>query len=248
MYAIARAKRIKDNGKFSQMCQHNLRDNTNHEKNIDPEKSHKNEIFIDKLNLSNGGEYSQKLENYYKSKDVKSRKNSVVAMEFVLTASPEFFKNNSKSEEWTKHQIEFIRKEWGDNCKLAVVHKDETTKHFHVVVSTEETKTQRFKNRYGEGEKSVTSLNAKRFNRQYLIDLQTRYAKHNEKFGLRRGVKNSEANHQDLKQHRYDVAEAQNADYTKEINSFIDKTFNEKTLFGPKNMVLMRLKRVNTLC
>ena len=94
----------------------------------------------------------------------------------------------------------------------------------------------------------MTSLNAKRFNRQYLIDLQTRYAKHNEKFGLRRGVKNSEANHQDLKQHRYDVAEAQNADYTKEINSFIDKTFNEKTLFGPKNMVLMRLKRVNTLC
>ena len=45
-------------------------------------------------------------------------------MEFVLTSSPEFFKNNSKSEEWTKHQIEFIRKEWGDNCKLAVVHKD----------------------------------------------------------------------------------------------------------------------------
>ena len=92
------------------------------------------------MNLSNGGEYSQKLENYYKSKDVKSRKNSVVAMEFVLTASPEFFKNNSKSEEWTKHQIEFIRKEWGDNCKLAVVHKDETTKHFHVVVSTEKPK------------------------------------------------------------------------------------------------------------
>ena len=37
MYAIARAKRIKDNGKFSQMCMHNLRDDTKHEKNIDPE-------------------------------------------------------------------------------------------------------------------------------------------------------------------------------------------------------------------
>ena len=71
-------------------------------------------------------------------------------MEFVLTASPEFFKDNKKSEEWTRHQVEFIRKEWGDNCKLAVVHKDESTEHFHVIVSTEETKTQRFKNRYGE--------------------------------------------------------------------------------------------------
>ena len=74
MYAILRTKKITDNAKFSQMCQHNLRDNNNHEKNIDPSKSHRNEIFIDKLNLSNGREYSQKLENYYKSKDVKLRK------------------------------------------------------------------------------------------------------------------------------------------------------------------------------
>ena len=41
----------------------------------------------------------------------------------------------------------------GDNCKLAVIHKDESTDHIHVIISTEETKTQRFKNRYGEGEK-----------------------------------------------------------------------------------------------
>ena len=106
----------------------------------------------------------------------------------------------------------------------------------------EETKTQRFKNRYGEGEKSVTSLNAKRFDRKYLIDLQTRYAKHNEKFGLKRGVRNSEANHKDLRQHRKDVADAQNADYTKEINSFINKTFNEKTLFGPKKYGVDEIK------
>ena len=63
------------------------------------------------------------------------------------------------------------------------------------------------------------------------------------KFGLKRGVRNSEANHKDLRQHRKDVADAQNADYTKEINSFINKTFNEKTLFGPKNMVLMKSKK-----
>ena len=107
------------------------------------------------MNLSNGGEYSQKLENYYKSKDVKSRKNSVVAMEFVLTASPEFFKNNSKSEEWTKHQIEFIRKEWGDNCKLAVVHKRRNYKTFSCCSFYRKTKTQRFKNRYGEKVKNL---------------------------------------------------------------------------------------------
>ena len=74
---------------------------------------------------------------------MKSRKNSVVAMEFVLTASPEFFKNNHKSN-WAQHQLEFIKNEWGDNCKLAVIHKDESTDHIHGGF-TEETKTQRFK-------------------------------------------------------------------------------------------------------
>ena len=44
-------------------------------------------------------------------------------MEFVLTASPEFFTDDKKKAEWASHQIDFIRKEWGDNCKLAVIHK-----------------------------------------------------------------------------------------------------------------------------
>ena len=55
-------------------------------------------------------------------------------------------------------------------------------------------------------------------------------------------VRNSEANHKDLRQHRKDVADAQNADYTKEINSFINKTFNEKTLFGPKKYGVDEIK------
>ena len=48
----------------------------------------------------------------------------------------------------------------------------------------------------------------------------------------------------DLKQHRADVAEAKNADYTKEVNGYIDKKFSEKTFLGqPKSMVLMKSKR-----
>ena len=38
MYAIARAKRIKDNGKFSQMCMHNLRDDLKTRKEYRPRK------------------------------------------------------------------------------------------------------------------------------------------------------------------------------------------------------------------
>ena len=129
-------------------------------------------------------------------------------------------------------------------ASLQLFIKDESTDHIHVIISTEETKTQRFKNRYGEGEKKVTSLNAKRFDRTYLIDLHTRYANHNKKFGLHRGVRNSEANHKDLKQHRADVAEAKNADYTKEVNGYIDKKFSEKTFLGqPKKYGVDEIKR-----
>ena len=35
-----------------------------------------------------------------------------------------------------------------------------------------------------------------------------------------------------------------NADYTKEVNGYIDKKFSEKTFLGqPKSMVLMKSKR-----
>ena len=75
--------------------------------------------------------------------------------------------------------------------------------------------------------KKVT-LNAKRFDRTYLIDLHTRYANHNKSLACIVELGNSEANHKDLKQHRADVAEAKNADYTKEVNGYIDKSFLRK--------------------
>lgn len=240
MYAILRTKRIKDSQKFSQMCQHNLRDKTEQEKNIDPSKSNLNEVLIDDFDLQSskefGGGYAKKLTTYYDDLGIKQRRDAVQAMEFVLTASPEFFeKNPGKEKEWVRHQIAFAKKEFGANLKLAVVHRDESNTHIHLAVSTEETKIQKFKNRYGVSEKKVTSLNAKRFNRSYLTDLHTRYAEHNKKFGLRRGVKNSEADHKDLKTHRNDVADAQASDYTKEVNKQIDKAFGGKNLLGLPN-------------
>ena len=116
MYAILRTKRIKDNNKFSQMCSHNLRDGKNPEENIDKSKSNQNEILIDEFDLENvkefGGSYSQKIDNYYDKLGVKQRKNSVKCLEFVLTASPEFFEKASlkQKESWKKHQLDFIKK------------------------------------------------------------------------------------------------------------------------------------------
>lgn len=249
MYAILRTKRIKDNNKFSQMCSHNLRDGKNPEENIDKSKSNQNEILIDEFDLENvkefGGSYSQKIDDYYNKLGVKQRKNSVKCLEFVLTASPEFFEKATpkEKENWKKHQLDFARKEFGKNLKLMVLHNDESNMHFHLAVSVEETKTVKFKNRHGAGEKTTTNLNARKFNRSYLIDLHTRYAEHNKPLGLVRGVRGSKATHTDLKSFRSDVKEAIESDYTKQINKEIDKQFGDKNLLGlPKKFTANEIK------
>lgn len=235
-YAILRTKRLKDSDKIGQAFAHNLR--TKYQNNVDKSKSHSNEILIDELDFANAKDfdkgYSQILDDYYKAIDAKEKKNSVKMMEFVLTASPEFFKNASPAqlEDWKKEQIKFAQKEFKSNLKFAVLHLDESSPHIHVMVSVEEKKQVKFKNRYGSGEKEQTSLNARRFNNEYLIDLHTRYAEHNKKFGLVRGKKKSKAVHKDLQEFYKDVDIANRADYSKVLDKSLKEFFDEKNALG----------------
>ena len=206
--------------------------------NVDKSRSNQNEILIDKLCFQNANDdegYSGILEKYYQGAGAKQKDNSVKAMEFLLTASPEFFeKAKAKDIElWKKSQIEFAKKEFGDNLKFAVLHLDEKTPHLHLIVSVEEKKIVKFKNRYGSGEKEQVSLNARRFNREYLKSLQTRYAEHNQKFGLNRGLRNSKATHRTLKTFYKNVEVANNKDYESSIRKMISKKLIEQqNMFG----------------
>lgn len=113
-YAILRTKRLKDSDKIGQAFAHNLR--TKYQNNVDKSKSHSNEILIDELDFANAKDfdkgYSQILDDYYKAIDAKEKKNSVKMMEFVLTASPEFFKNASPAqlEDWKKNKSNLHKK------------------------------------------------------------------------------------------------------------------------------------------
>ncbi|ETN79898.1 hypothetical protein NECAME_18058, partial [Necator americanus] len=236
MFAILRTKRIKDNVAVGKTLAHNLRSKYN--QNVDKSRSNQNEILIDELCFQNANDdegYSGILEKYYQSAGAKQKDNSVKAMEFVLTASPAFFENAKAKDiqEWKKAQIEFAKKEFGENLKFAVLHLDEKTPHLHLIVSVEEKKTVKFKNRYGSGEKEQISLNARRFNREYLKSLQTRYAEHNEKFGLSRGLRNSKATHRTLKTFYKNVDVANNKNYESSIRKIISKKLLEKkNMFG----------------
>lgn len=69
-------------------------------------------------------------------KDVKLRKNSVLARDLVLTASPEFFKNASEElkNKWVQINIKWLKECFGNNCTYATLHKDESTWHISALV------------------------------------------------------------------------------------------------------------------
>jgi hypothetical protein len=229
MYAIIRTERLTS---LHQACAHNLR--TKYSKNVDKTKTPLNEIIVDNLQLSeraaigaDAGTYDERILKYYKEKNVKVKKNSVLAMEFMLTASPEFFQNASKQEfnSWKKAQLNFMKKEFGDQVQFAVLHLDEKSPHFHFFISVEETKIQKYKNRYGAGEKLVSSLNADRYNPEFLVKLQDRYAQANKKFNLTRGLRNSKAVHRELKDFYTEVKKFLEQDdyYTDVVDNLIKK-------------------------
>ncbi len=232
--AILRTKRIKDTDSVGKVFSHNLR--TKYQINVDKTKTYLNEILLDDLGFTKNKEYSKILDEYYNKKGAEQKNNSVQMMEFVLSASPDFFKDISKKklEEWKKTQIDFAKKKFGDNLKFAVLHLDEKTPHIHLCVTVEETKKLKYKNRYGVCEKEKTTLNAKRFNRQFLRVLQTEYAEANSKFGLQRGVYNSKATHQTLKDFHKKIEEISKKDYYDVVSDKIQKIIDKNKIFGTR--------------
>lgn len=115
-----------------------------------------------------------------------------------------------------------MRKEFGDQIKLVVLHMDEKTPHLHFMVGTEQKSVKRYKNQKGEFHKETWALNARRYNQVFLRDLHDRHAEANKPFGLKRGVRGSMRNHTTLKEFYSLVEKAMGSDYEKEIEKVID--------------------------
>ncbi len=141
-----------------------------------------------------------------------------------------------------------MKQEFGENVRLAVLHLDEKTPHLHFLVSTEHKTVKRYKNQKGEFFKETYSLNAKRFNPQFLRELHTKHSEANKKFGLKRGIKGSLRKHTDLKKFYSEASKALSADYTVAIDRIIQTL--KKGLLG--NVSLEEVKEkfipfINTL-
>lgn len=183
-YAIARVEKVKSLGSLRGLGAHHMR--TAPTPNADPLATPSNRVLV-----GSGNPYA----------DVKAllpekvRKNAVLAMEHLLTASPEYFRPNApekagtydpeRMEAWAASALEFLRERYGDNLASAVLHLDEATPHIQALVLPLRP----------DGKLDANTL----FGPEQLRDLQDCYADKLAPLGLQRGIEGSKAKHESIK-------------------------------------------------
>lgn len=257
MYCIAGFRKVKETSKFSQMANHNFRLHLTQteQKRIDSKRSGLNQVLINSLGVDakNASDLASKVDEHYTNIGAKVKSDSVLGIDLVLTTSPEFFCDENggdwhlggkirpqfqkKIDAWVATQLDFIKKEFGTNVKLAVLHLDETTPHIHIVVTPEETKELKYKNQYGTQTKTVTSLNADRWNPSYWKRFLTSYEKANREFGLKKGEENSMSNNIPIKEFSKAVSQAANLDYKKAIEKLVADIGDDLSVVNTKEGV-----------
>jgi hypothetical protein len=131
----------------------------------------------------------------------KVRKNQCVALEYMITASPEAMCDNKKAIAYLNAAKKWIEEKHGKNNVVATYfHADETTPHLHIVVVPVHSETQKLSaGYYVDG-------------REKMIALQTNFhAEVAAQFGLDRGIEKSNAKHIPIK------------NFWKKVNSKVEK-------------------------
>lgn len=130
-YAIMRFEKRKS-GAIGNLCRHHERSKQRYESNpdIDINQSHQNyHIVRPKQN------YRDSIFARIGEAGCRVRKDSVLFIDTLITASPEFFTAHSQGDErrYFEQAVEFLKQEIGaENIVSAVVHRDEANPHMHI--------------------------------------------------------------------------------------------------------------------
>lgn len=191
-YGICRVQKVKSSAVGS-MQYHNDRMPGEHSNpNIDPDKTPYNEELV--RHGSYRAEVADRIERF-RTSTRKVRKDAVVLVEGVMTASPEFFEGKTHDEvmEFFEDGFAFVKEEVGEeNLIHFTVHMDESTPHAH----------------FGFTPIKDGSLSWKKFfdGRAALKGWQDRFfEKVSEPWGLKRGEQDTGRTHKDAAQMRRDA-------------------------------------------
>ena len=182
-FCILRTKKLKTISAVARSARHTFREDAT--PNADPIRTPTNRLVGQKSSSSLIGALRALLPE-------KRRKDAVLAIEYLVTASPEFFHGEGNTtltrSSFFNAALEFLRLKHGQkNIISAAVHLDETTPHLVV---------------YAVPLNATGKLCAKDFlgGRAKLSQLQTDFHGNvGSRFGLKRGVQGSRAKHQDVK-------------------------------------------------
>ncbi len=190
-YAILRTSKIKSFGNLGGSSKHVKRDRET--PNADENRTPDNVVLI------GSGDPEKDVKNRLKEAGIeKIRKNGVIAVDFVLTASPEYFRpdnpdkagywDNEKLEKWKEKTVDFLKQEYGKNMVSAILHLDEATPHIHAyMVPINEKGRLTARDFFGGKEK--------------MIALQDKYHEQVQALGLERGERGSKAKHTSIRQY-----------------------------------------------
>ena len=181
-YAIMRAKKLANMGSVAASLQHCYRERETH--NADQERTPDNQHLVAKSTDEAMGKLRVLLPE-------KRRKDAVLAVEYVMTASPEWFAQATPEQEkaFFQRSLQWLADKYGaDRIVTASIHRDEATPHLSafVVPLTQDKR-----------------LSAKEFigSRDKMRADQTTYAACVVDLGLERGIEGSKATHQTIQQH-----------------------------------------------
>lgn len=182
-YAIMRSKKLSGTGSVAASLQHCHRERET--RNADSDRSVFNEHLVDATSTDEAmGKLRERLPE-------KRRKDAVLAVEYVMTASPDWWQTASTEDqhEFFKRSLDWLAEKYGkQNIITATVHRDELTPHLsaYVVPLTVDGR-----------------LSAKEFigNRTKMSNDQTTFAERVQSLGLTRGIEGSKATHQRVKAH-----------------------------------------------
>lgn len=181
-YAILRTSKLKTWGNISGSAAHTYR-HKGMAPNADPLRMGKNKVLVGRP-----GQAVDDIRNRISAITDKPRKNGVLCIEHLLTASPEFFEKltSKQVDAWARKNLQFLANTYGkENVAHAVLHLDESTPHIVAYVVPEK-----------EGK-----LNCRAYlgGREKLTKLQTAYADDMRSMGLQRGLEGSKARHRTIK-------------------------------------------------
>lgn len=225
-YAIMRCEKLSSFGSVGGSLKHCFRERET--LNADASKTEHNTHFYAKSSDDAFRRLRERLDT-----QAKIRKNAVLCVEYVFTASNEFFETASSKERtnFFEKSLDWLKEKYGDeNILVATVHEDEKTPHLSAfVVPIDE-----------RGKLNARGLIGNR--EQMSRDQDTFYEKVKD-LGLERGVKGSKARHQTIQQY---YAELKKTTADVELLRAEDLE-RKKTGFLKKETDSERLERLNLL-